>query len=342
VRSLSREKTIVLALLIQLFVAGFSSFLVVGLTSLYDPGSVSTGEVEMAVTGDARDELLEAAAEHESAATTEYEETETAQFAFEQRRVDALLNARYVPAEDGGERIEVTARIPEGSIRSTLIVVNVRRVLETLERQERFERAGSLENDPVPLPPEISASPYFGFTYTVLIPLLLFLPAFISGSVAVDTITEEMERGTLELLRVAPVSLLDIVDGKALGMALLAPAQSLLWILLLSVNGIRVANVSVILLFVTAVAALVVTIGVVLGVATGKRRPAQLLYSVLTLVVFGAAVVLPEHPATTVAKLAVDSPTLSTYATVWGTLAVAVLGYAVARKYVGSVDASAF
>ena len=342
VRSLSREKTIVLALLIQLFVAGFSSFLVVGLTSLYDPGSVSTGEVEMAVTGDARDELLAAGAEQESARLTEFEDADAAQLAFEQRRVDALLNARYAEAEGGGNKIEVTARIPEGSIRSTLIVVNVRRVLETLERQERFERAGSLESAPVPLPPQVSASPYFGFTYTVLIPLLLFLPAFISGSVAVDTITEEMERGTLELLRVAPVSLLDIVDGKALGMALLAPMQSLLWILLLSVNGIRVANVAVILLFVTAVAALVVTIGVVLGVATGKRRPAQLMYSVLTLVVFGAAVVLPEHPATTVAKLAVDSPTLSTYATVFGTLAVALLAYAVARKYVDGVDASAF
>jgi len=342
VRSLSREKTIVLALLIQLFVAGFSSFLVVGLTSLYDPGSVSTGEVEMAVTGDAQDELLEAAAEHDSVETTAYSDSDEAQLAFGQRRTDALLNASYVEGDGGGKKIAVTARIPEGSIRSTLIVVNVRRVLETLEREERFERAGSLETQPVRLPSEINASPYFGFTYTVLIPLLLFLPAFISGSVAVDTITEEMERGTLELLRVAPVSLLDIVDGKALGMALLAPVQSLMWILLLSVNGIRVANVGVILLFVTAVAALVVTIGVVLGVATGKRRPAQLLYSVLTLVVFGAAVLLPEHPATTVAKLAVDSPTLSTYATVGGAVVVAVLGYAITRKYVGSVDASAF
>jgi len=342
VRSLSREKTIVLALLIQLFVAGFSSFLVVGLTSLYDPGSVAAGEVEVAVTGDARDELLEAASKHESTATTEFESERRARQAFEQRRVDALLNASYVPGEGGGRQIAVTASIPEGSIRSTLIVVNVRDVLETLEREERMERTGSLQTEPVPLPPEADASPYFGFTYTVLIPLLLFLPAFISGSVAVDTITEEMERGTLELLRVAPVSLLDIVDGKALGMVLLAPAQTLLWILLLSVNGITVANVSVVLMFVTAVAALVVTIGVVLGVTTGSRRPAQLLYSVLTLVVFGAAVVLPEHPATTIAKLAVDSPTLSTYATVWGTLAVAVLAYAAARVYVGRIDASQF
>jgi len=343
VRSLSREKTIVLALLIQLFVAGFSSFLVVGLTSLYDPGAVATGEVELAVTGDAQDALIAAAEEQDGAATVQFDDSNAARQAFQQRRVDALLNASYVDStESGGQRIEVTARIPEGSIRSTLIVVNVRRVLNTLERQERIDRTGYLENDPVPLPPEANASPYFGFTYTILIPLLLFLPAFISGSVAVDTITEEMERGTLELLRVAPVSLLDIVDGKSLGMVLLAPAQSLLWILLLSFNGISVANVLPVLVFVTAIAALVVTFGVLLGVATGKRRPAQLLYSVVTLVVFGAAVVLPEHPATTIAKLAVDSPTLGTYAHVIGAVALAAGGYALARKYVDGVDASAF
>ncbi len=340
--SLSREKTIVLALLIQLFVAGFSSFLVVGLTSLYDPSSVSTGEVEMAVTGDARDELLRAASEHEGANAVVYRNPDAAILAFQEGRVDAVLNGRYTDSNAGdGNRIAVTARIPEGSVRSTLIVVEVRRVLNTLERQERTRRIGSLDRLPVPLPPEAAASPYFGFTYTVLIPLLLFLPAFISGSVAVDTITEEIERGTLELLRVAPVSLLDIVDGKALGMVVLAPAQSLLWVALLSLNGIRVANVVPLLVFITAASALVVTIGVVLGVGMRKRRPAQLLYSVLTLVVFGAAVALPEHPATTVAKLAVDSPTLVTYAHVAGAVGLAVFGYAVARRYVARVDAAA-
>jgi hypothetical protein len=36
------------------------------------------------------------------------------------------LNARYVDAPDVWREISVTARIPEGSIRPTLIVVNVR------------------------------------------------------------------------------------------------------------------------------------------------------------------------------------------------------------------------
>jgi ABC-type Na+ efflux pump permease subunit len=339
VLSLSREKTIVLALLIQLFVAGFSSFLVVGLTSLYDPGSVATQDVEMAVTGDARTELLEAAEEQQGASAVAYENPDRARQAFQDRRVDAVLVGQYVSAPDGGGRtVDVIATVPEGSIRSTLVVVEVRRVLNALERQERVERAASLDRPPAPLPQTVGASPYFGFTYTVLIPLLLFLPPFISGSVAVDTVTEEIERGTLELLRVAPVSLLDIVDGKALGMVVLAPVQAVLWVLLLSTNGITVANLGTLIVFVTAVALLVVTFGVVLGLATKRRRPAQLLYSVVTLVVFGAAVLLPEHPATTVAKLAVDSATLGTYGHVLAAVAVAVGAYAAARRYVATVD----
>ncbi|WP_324758406.1 ABC transporter permease [Haloarcula montana] len=339
VASLSREKTIVLALLIQLFVAGFSSFLVVGLTSLYDPGSVATSEVEVAITGDARAELVEASREHPETDVVAFADAEQAQRQFDRGEVDALLRADYQEREESdGRAIGVTATIPEGSIRSTLIVVQIRQLLGTLERQERLDRSFYLDEPPVPRPPEIGASPYFGFTYTVLIPLLLFLPPFISGSVAVDTITEEIERGTLELLRVAPVSLLDIVEGKALGMTAIAPAQALLWIGLLSANGIAVSNVVPIVLFVTAISVIVVAIGLVLGVTMGRRRPAQLLYSVLTLVIFGGAVVLPEHPSTTMAKLAVDSPTTLTYAHVGLMAAVAVGGYLVVRRYVRTVE----
>ena len=53
VRSLVDEKTILLAIAIQLFVAAFSSFLVVGLVSLSDPGSAGANvEIEAAVAGD--------------------------------------------------------------------------------------------------------------------------------------------------------------------------------------------------------------------------------------------------------------------------------------------------
>ena len=333
VASLSREKTIVLALLIQLFIAAFSSFLVVGLTSLYDPGSVEAGGLEVGVSGDAAEELQEAAAEVDGIWTERFGSYADAQAGFQRGRIDSLLDANTVNGT-----IEVTATVPDGSIRSTLAVVQIRSVLEALERNERTERAEWLTRQPVELPSEQSASPYFAFTYTILVPLLLFLPPFISGSIAVDAVTEEIERGTLELLRVAPVSLTDIVDGKALGMAVLAPAQALLWILLLTFNGIAIRNVLTLLALVSAAAVLVVVIGVVLGLVTAKRREAQLLYSILVLGGFAAMALLPEHPTTVAAKLAVGSATTVTTVTVVGLVVAAVVFYAAMRRYAATID----
>jgi len=335
--SLSREKTIVLALLIQLFVAAFSSFLVVGLTSLYDPGATASGEVDIGVTGEANESLLRAIEETDGAEATVYGSNETAFRGFQSGEVSAVMIATRQP----DRRISVQATAPEGSIRTTLVVVQLREVLQTFERQQRDARAAFLDNPPVPLPEDVSASPYFGFTYTILLPLLLFLPPFISGSVAVDAITEEIERGTLDLLRVAPVDLVDIVDGKAAAMAALAPVQALLWIVLLSFNGINVSHVPLLLVTVGAMAAIVVVIGVTLGLVMGERKSAQLLYSIGVLALFASAVFLPEHPATTVAKLAVDSATTTTYVLVVVYVALAVGLYGLARRYTRGLDVEA-
>jgi ABC-type Na+ efflux pump permease subunit len=336
--SLRSEKTIVLALAIQLFIAAFSSFLVVGLTSLYDPVSVESGGIDVGISGEAREELEAAAREVEGVDPATYTTPEDARQAFQGRQVDALLVARYEPTDDG-TGIAVTATVPDSNIRTTLTVVQLRGLLTQLERTERVERADSLDFRPLALPDPVDASPYFGFTYTILVPLLLFLPPFISGSVAVDTLTEEVERGTLELLRVAPVSLTEIVDGKAGAMILLAPLQAALWIGLLAVNGIAVRNPLPLLALVTAVAAVLVVLGIGLGLVTRRRRQAQLLYSVLAILLFGSTVLLPEHPATTVARLAVGSATAVTFAHVAGFVAVAVAGVAAVRAYTGRVDA---
>jgi ABC-type Na+ efflux pump permease subunit len=333
VASLSREKTIVLALFIQLFVAAFSSFLVVGLTSLYDPGSVSAGEIVVGVSGDHADALVEAARDQEGIRAVDYESNQQARANY----ADGQVHAALLTTDSEG-RITVEVIAPEENIRTTVIVTEVRDLLEAVERNERIARADNLDRQTVPVPNGVDASPYFGFTYTVLVPLLLFLPPFISGSIAVDAFTEELERGTLELLRVAPVTLVDIVDGKAMGMVAIAPVQAALWIVLLGVNGIGVANPLPLLVLVTAFATVVVVLGLLLGLLAGRRRQAQLLYSVVVLLVFGTLVFLPEHPATTVAKLAVDSPTTVTYLHVAGYAAAAAGAYVLARAVTRRTD----
>ena len=334
--ALSREKTIVLALLIQLVIAGFSSFLVVGLTSLYDPGGVQGDGITVGISGDTEETLLETARESNDVEAERYGSFGAALSAFDEGEVDAVVTGRPDPGEQG-TRIRVRAIAPAEDLRTTLIVVSLRSYLSDVEESERVARADNLEFSPLEVPPEAGGS-FFGFTYTILLPLLLFLPPFLSGSIAVDSVTEELERGTLELLRVTPVSLVEIIDGKAGAMMLLAPLQALLWVGLLQFNGFAVGNVVALIGFVAGITAVTVAIGVGLALLTGTRRQAQLLYSVLVLALFGIAVVAPQHPAATVALLAADSPTPLTYAHVAVVAGLGVGLYALVRRWVRGLD----
>jgi ABC-type Na+ efflux pump permease subunit len=330
--SLRSEKTIVLAILIQLFVAAFSSFLAVGLVSLYDPGSVSNGfVVEFGVTGEAGEDLVPIIEERDGWRAVEYGEEAAAMRAFDRGEIHAVLAVSRTA--DG--RAQVRAIAPDGNVRTTLVVTQIKGVLEAFERHERDRLSSSLERQPIELPPDASSSPYFGFTYTVLVPLLTFLPVFVSGSIAVDAIAEEYDRGTLELLRVTPLTATDIVDGKLLAMGVLAPVQAGAWLALLSFRGTQIANPLEILLLVTGFAVGVVTMGATAALAFRERKQAQFLFSMGVLVVFSSTYLLPESPANAVAKLAIGSPTRITHLSVVAYLAVSLVAFVGLRRVVG-------
>jgi ABC-type Na+ efflux pump permease subunit len=320
-RSLTAEKTIVLALLIQLFIAGFSSFLVVGLVSLSDPGAIQGGAMTVGVVGNATPIVTAAIDEQPTVEARGFDTFVNASEEFHERDLVAVLEASH--HENG--TITVLATVPENSLRTTQIVAQVRSTLEIVERRQRQRQSHSLKSKLVPIPPEPpESSPFFGFTYTILVPLLLFLPVFISGSIAVDSVTEEIERETLELLRVAPVSLRQIVEGKLLAAVGIAPIQALLWIGLLGLNGTSVQHVPLLTVLVAALTTILVCLGVGLAVTIGERRQAQLLYSLVMLTALTAAVFLPEHPANTIARLAIGSPGPETFLATAGYVAVAV------------------
>nr|WP_238993909.1 ABC transporter permease [Halobellus captivus] len=335
--SLRKEKTILLALALQLFIAAFSSFLVVGLVSLYDPGQVEGYEVDVAVTGDAAGDLIRASREVRGVDAQFYRSEETALRAFHE--YDATGIDAVLVAETRDERVFVRAVAPDSNVQTTVVVVQLRDVVRSFERAERADRAAYLDDQPLELPPEASSSPYFAFTYTVLLPLLLFLPVFISGSVAVDSLTEEIDRGTLELLRVAPLSLTDVVDGKLLAAAGLAPVQAALWIGLLELNGTSVSNVPALLALVAAMALLICGVGAALALLAPERRAAQFLYSVGVLLVFGGTALLPNGPVTAAARLAIDSAGCADYAAVVALVVTAVVAYGGVRRLVNGLDA---
>ncbi|MFB6127409.1 MAG: ABC transporter permease [Halolamina sp.] len=336
-RSLASEKTIVLALAIQLFVAAFSSFLVVGLVSLYDPGGVSGYTVQTAVSGSTTDELLAAVDDTDGVTGRAYDSREAAMDALADGRVSAVLHARET--DDG--RVAVAATVPDGDVRTTVTVAQLREVLGTFERAERLDRIRRLERTPLAPPPRTGGSPYFGFTYTVLVPVLLLLPAFIGGSVAVDSVTEEIDRGTLELLRVTPATLAEVVGGKLLVAVGLAPVQAALWLTLLSLNGTPVSRPLSLLALATAFALAAGSLGAAVALWTPDRRAAQFLYSVGVLGLFGGLTLLPGNPANVVARFAVGNPDLGTVGALVGYVVVAVAGAVVVARLVDDVDPEA-
>ncbi len=330
-RSLIDEKTILLAILIQLFVAAFSSFLVVGLVSLYDPGASGGGvEIETAIAGDDEVDLAAAAAETPGIVPVRYPSREAAAQAFANRQADAALLATRL---DNGE-IEVRVLVPDANVQTTVVVVQLQQVLRSYERGERAERAGSLTETTLSLPQRIGANPYLGFSYTVLVPLLLFLPVFIAGSITVDSLTEELDRGTMELLRVSPATVTEIIEGKLLAAAGLAPVQALAWMGLLTLNGTPVANLWSLLAVVTGTAAVVTVLGAGLAVVTPDRRAAQTIYSLAVLGVFGATALTPANPINVTARLAIDSAGAVEHAVAAGALVAGVVAVLFARRVV--------
>ncbi|ELY69754.1 ABC-2 type transporter [Natrinema versiforme JCM 10478] len=323
-----------LALAIQLFIAAFSSFLVVGLVSLYDPGSVDGYQTDVAVTGD--DTLLSVANQRDGVSAQRYDDRAAAYEAFETGAVSAVLDANR--NDDGRLSVRVTA--PEEGLQTTLLVVQLRDTLEHVERVERQQNAasGRLEQSPVPVPSEVQASPYAGFTYTILLPLLCFLPVFISGSIVVDSLIEERQRGTLELLRVAPLSLADVIDAKLLAIAALAPLQAIAWLFLLTANGTSIAGPAALVVLVAALSLLVVSVGVAIALWAPDRRQSQLLYSVATVGALVVATILPEHPANTVAKFAIGNPTGTTWALLAGYCLLAIGAFVALRRWLGRLE----
>jgi len=289
--------------------------------------------VEFGITGDDRtvNDLIGIADGESTWTVTRYSDGEVAREDLINGDVDGVLNAKRGNI-DGGGGVNVELLAPRGELRTTLVVTAGRNLLQMFEDTERDRRGSELGVETVEIPEGGDGGPYHAFTYAVLIPLLLFLPAFISGSVASDTVTEEYERGTLDLLRVSPLSDTAIFDGKALTPIAIAPAQAALWLFLLSFNDVPVSNPVYLLALVTGVTAVLVALGAGIGLRFRERKQAQFVYSVGAVAIFALTFALPESSGNTVAKLASGAPTTATYGHVGFYVALGLGSYLIVRR----------
>jgi len=322
-RGLSRERTIVLAIMLQLFVALFSSFLMVGLTSMYDPSALarfSGVKYQVGYVGESPE--LENLLRESNQFQVFPMDLSTAVAALGERKLSAVI---HVPdtAIDAEEPVKITLYTLQNDIQSTIVNVKLKEVFLDYEEELRQVRSGRLDLIPIPLEfPASRAGPgFYEFIYGLLIPLLLFMPAIISAALIIDLITEEYQHHTLETLLSTPMTMADVVWGKVAACVVLVPLQAGTWILLLALNRIHIQNILQILAHVISFSLVLVLIGALTALYYRERTAAQFIFSTTVVVVMLVVLAFPGNPLNLIALLATGAAGMGQ----WSVLGVTLL-----------------
>ncbi|GLI45555.1 ABC transporter permease [Methanoculleus bourgensis] len=306
---LSAEKTIIFAILLQVFIAMFSSFLMVGLTTMYDPEALegySTVTYGIGYAG-ADSPLIDEFKKRDDLVLHRMDLGQ-ALAALRERKVAAVVFVPDTPPDAEGP-VTVTLYLIKNDLQSSVINVKLKEVLQGYERELREVRADRMVSFPVGLnfPDAGGAENFFEFVYGLLIPLLVFLPAVISAALIIDLITEEYQQKTLETLISTPVTFTEMVWGKVAACAVLVPVQAGAWLLLLGANGIAVRGAVAIILHASVSGLFLILLGALVALHYRERTSAQFIFSTALVVVFLFVMAVPYNPLNLMVRLAVDT-----------------------------------
>ena len=312
-RDILRERSILASLVVQLFVAGFSTFLSVGLTGLYDPASVEAfprAEVGYAgPEGPGFDDYLGAQRNVQLVPTT----AEAGLAAFRDGRLAALVEETL--DSPNGTR-SVTLLMADGTLQTTLLLTQVKGLLQDYEHDLRLANQERLQQQVIRVEaPSGGRAASFGFTYGTLVPLLVLTPIFLSGAIAGDAFVQEAQTRTLLLLRASPLSVTSVLAGKLLVPVVLAPLQVLLWVGLLRLNGIVVHGLWAVLLLTLLMALLLASLGIALATWIRKEGQVQASYALVVILLAVASLLLPHDVLNLVALLSSGTPPASAWLT---------------------------
>jgi ABC-2 type transport system permease protein len=332
-RGLFNERTILLAVLLQLFIALFSSFLMVGLTSMYDPSSLSQYSRYRYSVGYAGNDSQVLTYLQNSRDFRVYRmNLSTGVAALQERKLAAVI---YVPdtKPDAVDPVKITLYTLQNDLQSAIVDVKLKDIFLKYEQDLRTIRAGRLDLHPVPLQvPASSGGDFYEFVYGLLIPLLVFMPAIIASALVIDLITEEYQHETLETLISTPVTFTEMVWGKVLACELMVPVQAGAWILLLMINGIAIRNAGLILIQVSVTSFILILLGTLTALHYRERTAAQFIFSTALVVVMLLALAVPDNPLNLLTRLAVGTAGTEQWIVLGVTCGIIlVLGYATHR-----------
>ncbi|MEW6400420.1 MAG: ABC transporter permease [Chloroflexota bacterium] len=323
--SVIRDRTIVISILIQLFIASFSSALLLGMLSLYDADTImqySGAGLKIGVvyseSNSSESILLQSFMRQRGIQAMPYTTLSDATDAFYGREVLAIVDA----PQNADGITQINLYLPESDTISSLIRMVIQEPLKQYENYLRAEKGIEVRYADLAGKPSTS----FEFVYSVLIPMLMFFPAFVAGSMTVDSITEEVENNTLQTLLSAPLTINGMISAKVVASVILACLQCIAWLGLLQLNGIAIANTGWILILALIIAGITAISASLAAILLRDRERSQFIYSLMLLATAAISILLNLSPITTLSRLAIGD----TYTGGWN---VVVFGAFLAGLY---------
>ncbi len=329
-RDVLREKSLITAFVIQLFLAGFSALLLVGLTALHSPETLDAApRTSVAYLGDGGfDAYLADAGNIDLLPRSSEQAVED----FRAGRLGAIIQER---ADDPDGVHAITIVLPDGELQSTLLVTQLKALLIDYENDLRQDRAGRLDIAYLPSPIEVRADSPYGFVYATLIPLLVITPVFLSGAIAGDALSQESRSRTLLILRSTPVATHTLVLGKLVVPVLLVPIQVSVWLALFALNGFPTEAPWVVVAFATVLGVFLTGTGGIIAAMIRDESTTQAAYAVFVLGIAAFSLALPRDPLNVIALLVTGVPDSLAWQSVALLLAAAVAGLTAAIMLTG-------
>lgn len=301
-KSIRKEKTIIFAMLIQFFIAMFSSVMLMGMMSFYDPttiGENSPVNLKVGVVGHTYSPIARLIDNPKNIQIERYSDIDGAEQAFKAGKIDAILS---IPLAEAGI-VDMDLFLPESDTESTVILMALNEPLKDAEEYLREQNGINMNFTDI----EGKSHTSYEFLYSIIIPLLMFFPALIAGSIVIDTVSEELEHKTFDTLWAAPVSLNSIFSSKIFAAIATAIFQCILWILLLKLNTFDVGNFGNVLCLSIIIAAFISFGAAIIGLYYKDRERAQFVYSISLLLATGLSYLLDPSPFNLLTRLATGS-----------------------------------
>jgi ABC-type Na+ efflux pump permease subunit len=239
-KSITKEKTIVLAIIIQLFIASFSSIIAIGLMSFLDPSSIGQNTqiaVRVGIVGDTKSPLAGFLRDKNLPVTT-FADVTRAEQAFHSGQVDTVI---FIPKSNTGI-VNMKLILPDLDSKATVLLMVLK---EPLKKYENYLR--EMNGVQVKYHNLDGKSPgTYEFLYSLIVPMLMLFPALLAGSIVIDTIAEEIENKTLDTLRATPISLNGILVAKIFAAIITVIVQGIMWAMLLRLNNLYIQNLGLV------------------------------------------------------------------------------------------------